>query len=323
MTTPTAATTQLYGLFQPGFTSDEKIVIDIMAGEPTPGTFLPQESPPIEVYDGRELQAGEEDGQGHFESRFFKKHGFVCLQHESKVENWDSGALPATDAVGDKSKFVDESDAENEIETRYMAEVEDLIRNTLLPGEKIEIQQPNQILRRGADTPNPFFGQVVHNDYGLTADDFEENNAAFGTDETAKAWRNHFDRDEVRGYMMINFWRTVHMNQPLQHMPLGVLDASSVERDDVISTGLKGFTHSGRITNQLSLRYNADQRWYYYPRMTTDEVLVLNLFECHKTDTGKEVYNSYHSAFEEPFPTGDVEERQSCEHRVGVFLLKD
>lgn len=313
--------TRLNGLFQPGFTSPEKIVIDIMGAQPTPGVYPVGSEPYIDIHDGRARQTSELDDSVDFHSRFFKKHGFVLLEHQSKVQNWDSGALPATDAVGDRS--VKQSEAENEIEKYYLPEIDDIIRNTLLPGDRLEIQQPPWLLRRGKNTPNPFFGSVVHNDFGVTADDYQENSAAFGNAEGAQNWRDQFDRDDVRGFMMINFWRTVHMSEPLQHMPLAVLDASSVAKDDMVSSGLKGFTNSGRITNQLSLRYNESQKWYYYPRMTIDEVLVLNLFEYHKNDAGKKVYNTYHSAFEEPHPSDNVEERQSCEHRVGVFLLRD
>lgn len=317
----TAVSTSLNGLFKPGFTSDHKIVIDVKGQRPTPGVYPFGEGPKIDILDGRELQSSEDDGQADFHSRFFKKHGFVLLQHESSVRNWDSGAFGATDAAGDHS-VTNQADV-NEVELHYLPEVDDIIRNTLLPGVRVEIDQPNMLLRRGEATPNPFFGLVVHNDYGMTADDYEENAMAFGNADHARGWRRRFEQKEVRGFMMINFWRTVHMKQPLQHLPLGVLDASSVERDDVISTGLEGFTMSGEVTNQLSLRYNEAQRWYYYPRMTTSEVLVLNLFEYHKDDDGKEVYNTYHSAFEEPFPKGDVEQRQSCEHRVGVYLIND
>ena len=323
MNTP-AASVAMNGLFQPGFTSNEKVVIDIMAQKPTTGVYPPGTAPAIDVYDGRALQESESDGLDDFHSRFFKKHGFVMLEHESSVENWDSGALPQSDAIDSiGNRKVDAHFDENEIETRYMAEVDHIIRNQILPGESLEIQQPNMLLRRGPNTANPFFGLVVHNDYGLTADDFEENSAAFGSVDGAQAWRKNYDRPNVRGFMVINFWRTVHMQQPLQHMPLAVLDASSVEREDAISSGLKGFAPTGRITNQLSLRFNPEQRWYYYPRVTTSEVIVLKLFECHKGDRNNLIYNSYHSAFDEPFPSGDVEERQSCEHRVNVFLLDE
>lgn len=317
----TTVSTQLNGLFKPGFTSDQKIVIDAEGERPTKGVYPFGEAPNVDILDGRELQSSEYKGQPDFQSRFFKKHGFVLLQHESKVQNWDSGAFGATDALGDHS--LELASSVNEVELYYLPEIDYIIRNTLLPGERIEIDQPNMLLRRGEDTPNPYYAQVVHNDYGRTANDYEENAIAYIDEDHARHWRNRFERDEVRGYMEVNFWRTVHMSQPLQHMPLAVLDRSSVHCDDLISSGLEGFTTSGQVTNQLSLRYNEDQRWYYYPRMTTNEVLVLNLFEYHKDHDGTLVYNTYHSAFEEPFPEGKVEHRQSCEHRVGVYLLKD
>lgn len=318
------ASVDLNGLFEPGFTSDEKVVIDFMSPEPTPGVYLPGRAPAIDVYDGRELQESEYDGCDDFHSRFFATHGFVMLDHDSKVENWDSGALPPTDGLKNVgNRHVENNFDENEIETRYMAEIDHIIRDQLLPGKNLEIQQPNMLLRRGPNTANPFFGLVVHNDFGRTAADFEENSVAFMSPEAGKTWRQNYERPNVCGFMVINFWRTVHMSQPLQHMPLALLDASSVVGEDMVSSGLKGFSPTGRITNQLSLRFNPDQRWYYYPRITTSEVIVLNLFECHKNDDGGRVYNSFHSAFEEPFPSGDVELRQSCEHRVNVFLLED
>lgn len=319
-----SVSTTLNGFFRPGFTSQEKVVIDITQAEPTPGTFLPTERPAVTMFDGRALQEQEQDGQENFESRFFNQHGFVLLNHQSQVENWDSGATPPADGIDlGVSRDMPAHKGENEIETKYHAEVDSLIREHLLPNRNLDIQQYGMLLRRGKNTANPFFGEVVHNDYGLTADDYEENVAAFGNEEQAKIWRDAYERDEVIGYMVINFWRTVHMTQPLQHMPLGVLDSSSVELDDVVSSGLKGFSTTGRITNQLSLRFSQGQRWYYYPRMTTEEVLALNLFECYKDDSQPRVYNSYHSAFPEPNPIGDVEERQSSEHRVNVFILKE
>ena len=85
------------------------------------------------------------------------------------------------------------------------------------------------LLRRGPETANPFYGTAVHQDYGLSADDYEENVAAYGTDEAAAVWRKQYDRDEVTGFLVINFWRTVYMDEPLRHLPLTICDPYSVE----------------------------------------------------------------------------------------------
>ena len=131
--------TCLNGLFKPDFVSDHKVVIDATEQRPTQGVYLADEAPSINIFDGRQLQNSEDDGQADFCSRFFKRHGFVLLQHESKVLNWDSGAFGATDALGNQSIAVD-SDI-NEVERHYVPEIDDIIRRTLLPGERIEVNQ--------------------------------------------------------------------------------------------------------------------------------------------------------------------------------------
>ena len=245
--------TSLNGYFAPDFSADEKIVIDVTGGTPTEGMIPPVN---VSVGDARQLQQQEDDGSAEFVPKFFSKHGFVLLDHESSVENWDSGAYGPSDALAVGERNVKPYSGENEIESRYLPEIEEILRSRLLPGHNLEIMQPPSLLRRGPKTANPFFGLVVHNDYGVSADDFQENTAAFASENDARSWRDTYERDEVRGFMMINFWRTVHMKQPLEHMPLGILDASSVNHEDLVSSGLRGFAHTGRITNQLSLRFS-------------------------------------------------------------------
>ncbi len=314
-----AVETRLSGYFRSDYENPSKTVIDVMGQTPTDGVIAPTAAT---INDGRELQGLESDGTQDFESRFFQKHGFVLLPHKSRVENWDSGAFGASDALPG-SRDTTEFRGENEIETKYMAEVEDIIRTKILPGRKLKINQPNMVLRRGKDTAHPFFGIGIHNDYGISKKHFADNTAAFQNDEAATFWTQVYEQDHVEAFMVINFWRTVHMAEPLTHMPLAVLDANSVTRDDLVVSGLRGFTQSGRITTQLSLRYNQDQRWYYYPEMSVDEVLVLNLFHIRKDDPTLRFGACYHSAFENPLTPPNAQERQSCEHRVNVFVLKD
>ena len=82
-------------------------------------------------------------------------------------------------------------------------------------------------------------------------------------------------------------------------------------------------TPSGKPTNQLALRYGEGQRWYYYPEMTPDEVLVFKQFQCSKDDPEPPLASCFHSAFELPDTPADADERQSCEHRVLIFCLRD
>jgi len=70
------------------------------------------------------------------------------------------------------------------------------------------------------------------------------------------------------------------------------------------------------------LRHNPDQRWYYYPGMTTGEVLAFKNFQCFKDDARPTLRTCFHSAFEERGAPAHAAPRQSCEYRVGVFFLK-
>ena len=114
------------------------------------------------------------------------------------------------------------------------------------------------------------------------------------------------------------------MRGPLLHMPLALCDPSTVDLDDLVPTAITGIAPSGLPTHHVSLRYNPRQRWYYYPRMGLDEVLAFKLFECRKDESEPSRFRSvFHTAFADPDAPADAEERQSCEHRVGVLMLRD
>lgn len=257
--------------------------------------------PPIDIRDARCLQ------NTRSESAFFADHGFVLLDHISAVKDWDSGPDSPV----------------NDIALTYLPEIERLIRTRLLPGFMLEIEQGEQILRRGPGTPNPFYAKGVHGDYGLTADDYQESVEAYTTPDTGRAWRRRFDRPEVAGFMVINFWRTVYMDGPLQHLPLAVCDPNSVAASDLVPSALVGFTLSGKPSNQLALHHNAAQDWYFYPGMTTGEVLSFKVFETFKDGRRPGLQTCFHSAFVDPSAPDDAAQRQSCEHRVGVFIMNE
>ena len=134
-------------------------------------------------------------------------------------------------------------------------------------------------------------------------------------------WRDAYEDDEVTGFAVINFWRTVYMDEPLRHLPLALLDRNSVDEDDIVFSGLSNFMQTKGITNQMSLRYNPEQRWYYFPYMTTDEVIAFRNFECHK-DGRRALRTCFHAAFPQPEAKEPFQMRQSCEYRVSVFFLK-
>ena len=278
---------RLNGFLPAGFTPSERLRGAVGGAQPL------MVNDTVEIADARAFQAGAES-----EAAFFAEHGFVLLPHVTFVRDWD-----------------------RDVASIYLPEIETVIRERLFPGRRVEIAQGGAPLRRGRDTAVPFYAEGVHSDGGIGADDYAHNIGAFAGEAAARWWRTQYDRDEVEGVVWVDFWRTTNMAGPLEHMPLALLDTATLDARDCVPTGLTGIAPEGRETHHLSLCFNPDQRWYHYPSMTPDELLAFKLMAFWKDEVSPQ--NCFHSAFRDPEAPADAEERQSCEHRVGVMVLKD
>jgi hypothetical protein len=250
--------------------------------------------PPTRVADARPTQAGQN------EAEFFDEHGFVLLNAPHAVTDW-----------GDKDN----------VAANYLPQVEEIIRTRLYPGRKLIVMQPPTVMRRGARTDTPQYGTGVHCDHDRTADDYQHNVAAFVGDEMAGKWREGFEKEEVETFVVLDFWRPT-MDEPLRHMPLVLCDPNSIEPEDMVSSELEGIAPNGGATRHISLKHNGGQRWYYYPEMTADEVLVFKLFELRKGEEPQRFRACLHAAVDDPSTPPDAPHRQSTEHRVSVMLLR-
>lgn len=296
----TTATLNL--LFPPEFQTTGRFQMDIRNGAPAEVDW--RDLGRRDVANGRALQAEAES-----EAAFFEQHSFVLLPHRTAVKDWDLLSDPARS---------------EDVLRVYYAEIEQLIAQRLFPGKRVEVQQWSQPVRRGRDTPEPGYVNVVHCDYGLTPEDYEINAEAYSDAAMAQRWRSSFDREEVEACTVVDFWRPTGMSGPLLHMPLALCDPTSVDVADLIPTTFAGVSPTGQPAHQTLLRLNSGQRWYYYPRMDVDEVLAFKLFEWRKDDPSPHRFrNVFHSAFEDPDTPEGAQERQSCEHRVGVMILRD
>lgn len=264
--------------------------VDIRNPPPPRETNLP----PIQIRDGRALQAN-----GASEAELFAENGFVLLSHTTVVKDWDN--VPAA----------------------FCGEIEEIIRTQLLPGKRVEIQQSPTPMRRGRGTANPQYAQGVHSDGPLTAELYSGNVRAFAGEQAQRWWLERYHRDDVAGFMSIDFWRTTNMAGPLQHMPLALCAPNSLRRSDILPMDFIGIAPDDNMSHHLALRFDPAQRWYFYPQMTGDEVLAFKLSEFWKDEPDARPQNCFHSAFRDPGAPDDAEERQSCEHRVGVLILRD
>jgi len=122
-------------------------------------------------------------------------------------------------------------------------------------------------------------------------------------------------------WALINLWRNID-DQPVQRTPLGVCDASTVSLDKVVTFEIK---YIDRVGENYLCKHDAGNGWYYFPKMTRSEGLLLKCWDTHGAFFAKEGTTpvpatfSYHSAFEVEAPD-TAPPRRSIEVRTMAFL---
>lgn len=109
----------------------------------------------------------------------------------------------------------------------------------------------------------------------------------------------------------INLWRPIRA--PVLDAPVAVCDARSVNESDFVSADLIYRARKGEI---FYATFNPSHRWYYFPRMQTDEVLLLKNFD---SETDRRARCALHSAFLDPAAPDDAAPRESIELRTIAF----
>jgi hypothetical protein len=110
---------------------------------------------------------------------------------------------------------------------------------------------------------------------------------------------------------IINLWRPIR--GPLRDAPLAVCDARTVRPDELVGSDL---VYPHRVGETYSVKYNPDHRWFYVPKMTADEILLL---KCFDSETDGRARFAPHSAFVDPTTPADATPRESIELRTLVF----
>jgi hypothetical protein len=112
--------------------------------------------------------------------------------------------------------------------------------------------------------------------------------------------------------VQINVWRPIR--GPVERSPLALADASSVRTEDLIATDQ---VFPDRVGEIYHLAYNPSQSWYYAPRMTADEVLLIKGWDSR--DDGRARFTP-HGAFELPDTPKNAAPRESIEVRTLVVI---
>ncbi len=113
---------------------------------------------------------------------------------------------------------------------------------------------------------------------------------------------------------MINLWRGI---ETVERKPLAVCDASTVKEADLV-LGLIGTRPEdpGDFLEGFNVAYSPAHRWYYYPRMRPDELLVFKL--CDSDRSRPQL--TAHTAIDDPSSRPDAPPRRSLEIRTISFF---
>ncbi|MGI9500387.1 MAG: CmcJ/NvfI family oxidoreductase [Geminicoccaceae bacterium] len=109
-----------------------------------------------------------------------------------------------------------------------------------------------------------------------------------------------------------NVWKPLF--ETVEELPLACCDAQSHAADDMLVMELKYRERTGEI---YVMRHSADHRWWYFPRMTPEQALLLKTYDS-ATD-GRARFMG-HTAFEDPNTPPNALKRQSIEIRTMAFF---
>ncbi|MGB0571696.1 MAG: CmcJ/NvfI family oxidoreductase [Alphaproteobacteria bacterium] len=127
--------------------------------------------------------------------------------------------------------------------------------------------------------------------------------------------------ERLRGrFAIVNVWRS--MSGTIEQWPLTVCDSRTIDEEFLISTRREAPIHPepsfeyARPSATRHAAYDANHRWYYFPLMAQNEVL---LFKNYDTLTDGTARYSLHSAFEDPDTPANPAPRETIETRAFVF----
>src|SRR5260370_22157276 len=150
---------------------------------------------------------------------------------------------------------------------------------------------------KGAREPAKF----VHNDYTLKS--APRRVRCHRREEAARLLRNRFAE--------INVWRAIR--GPVESSPLALCDALSIGADDAVPIDL---VYRDRVGEIYGFLYNPKHRWYYFPRMTPNEAILLKCYDSK--DDGRARFTA-HTSFDDPNSPPNAAPRENIHAHALLF----
>jgi len=116
----------------------------------------------------------------------------------------------------------------------------------------------------------------------------------------------------TRRVAFYNVWKSLYAT--VEELPLAMCDATTHDPDDMLRMDLKYQERTGEI---YVMRYSAQHRWCYFPRIEANQALLLKTYD---SETDGRCRFMGHTAFEDPTTTVDAARRESIEVRTMAFF---
>jgi hypothetical protein len=145
--------------------------------------------------------------------------------------------------------------------------------------------------------------QAVHNDYTLVSGP-QRVRELLDPDEAYRRLQNRFAQ--------INVWRPIR--GPVAQWPLALCDARTIAPEDLVATEQR---YRNRLGEIYSITYNPAHRWFYFPAMRRDEVVLIKGYDS--AADGRARFTG-HTSFSDPSSPMDAPARESIEVRAYVFF---
>jgi len=259
--------------------------------------------------------AGDIQGRARVDVPDWSRTNLVLEKHDVTIED----ARPIGDALSlDREGFMlarhenplsPEADLATEGQ-RYLQSVADLLAS--LTGAQRVLAQGKGLLKRHAERAN-VDGSIgpsrwAHMDYTRYA--------ARKWLDWIEAWEG-LDLKDYPRWAIYQTWRCI--SPPPQDNTLVMCDASSIRPEDLIvfdACVAKPYDEPGNQFESQLCRYDPEQRWYYFPNLAADELLVWKGFDSDEARDTQPLHNSA----DIPGLPDDVAPRVSVEARFIAFF---
>jgi hypothetical protein len=253
-----------------------------MAEKPVAYNYEPPPGTPLRTGPSVEYQVRIRDARPMIGRLSLDREGFVLLHHRSAVEN-----------------FYDE----DEILEVYYPECERVMREATGAARVVafdHIVRNAQMSAKGNAIKIP--AKRVHNDY-----------TAWSAPQRVRDLMGAEAEELLQHRFAINnLWRPIR--GPVLESPLSLCDAQSLSAENLIASDLK---YPDRTGETYGVTYNPDQRYYYFPKMQTDEAVLIRCYDSALTGARR---FSAHTGFDDPRTQPDAPSRESLEVRMLVFF---